>query len=147
LAQVNDESFEVESASSTVEAYNEAAFRYFLSVEEKRFMRSNERFLLLLLELNGVSGQDGYLEPALSKKLFAALARCVRETDFMGWYRQAQVVGVVCTQQLEETQGSNVSSVVVERFQNAMRDALPNEIAGRMNMRSYFLPSNGTNRS
>ena len=146
LPQLNEESFEVESPSSTIEAYNEVAFRYFLSVEEKRFMRSNHRFLLLLLELNNDAEDGEYFEPALSRKVFAALSPCVRETDFMGWYRQAQVIGVVCTQ-FDDAHESNVSRVVVDRFQNAIREAFPKEIAGRMNMRSHFLPSNGANRS
>jgi hypothetical protein len=145
VTQLDEESFEVESSSSTIEAYNEVAFRYFLGVEEKRFIRSNHRFLLFLLELND-SESGAFFEPALSKKVFAALSPCVRETDFMGWYRQAQVIGVVCTQ-LDDRQGTDVSGVVVGRFQSAIRDVFPIEIADRMNMRSYFLPSNGANRS
>jgi len=146
LGQLDEEPCDVESSSSTVDAYNEVAFRYFLNVEEKRFRRSNHRFLLLLVELNRQSGDGGQFEPALSKKLFAALSPCVRETDFIGWYRQAQVIGVVCTQ-LDDTQGTNVSDVMVDRLQKAMRDEFPKDIADRMHVRSYFLPSNGVNRS
>ena len=141
-----DEQSSVESVSSTVEAYKEAAFRYFLQVEEKRFLRSKRRFLLLLLDLNDESGSTEPIDPSISKKLFTALKPCVRETDFVGWYRQGRVIGVVCTQ-LDDTQGATVLNVVAERFQKAMRDALPQPVGDRVHVRSYFLPSNGTDRS
>jgi hypothetical protein len=141
-----DDCAHVESVTSTVEAYNEAAFRYLLDVEEKRFLRSNRRFLLLLLDVNNEAGAAEAFDPALSKKLFAALKPCVRETDFVGWYRQERVIGVVCTQ-LEDSQGATVLGVVAGRFQKAMRDALPERVGSRVQVRSFFLPSSGADRS
>ncbi|MGH9422990.1 MAG: hypothetical protein ACRD3J_23645, partial [Thermoanaerobaculia bacterium] len=82
-----DDCSHVESVTSAVDAYNEDAFRYFLQVEEKRFLRSSRRFLLLLLDVNNEAGTAEPLDPSLSKKLFEALKPCVRETDFVGWYR------------------------------------------------------------
>jgi hypothetical protein len=143
---LDEGSCDVETVSATVEAYNEAAFRYFLQVEEKRFLRSNRKFLLLLVDLNGDSGAVEDFDPALGKKLFAALWPCVRETDFVGWYRQGRVIGVACTQ-LNDAQGATVSSVVADRFQKALRDALPEPIGSRVHVRSHFLPSNGADRS
>jgi hypothetical protein len=143
---VDECSSAVESVNATVEAYNEAAFRYFLQVEEKRFHRSNRRFALLLLDLRSGSGNVEPFDPALSKKLFTALGTCVRETDFLGWYCQGRVIGVACTQ-LDDTQGSTISEVVSDRFQKAMRGALPERIGSRVHMRSYFLPSNEADRS
>ena len=141
-----DKCSSVESVTSTVEAYNETAFRYFLQVEEKRFLRSNHRFLLLLLELNDQSGSIQSIDPSLSKKLFTALRPCVRETDFVGWYRQDRVIGVACTQ-LDDAQGATVLNVVTTRFQNAMREALPERVGNRVQVRSYLLPSSGADRS
>jgi hypothetical protein len=143
---LDEGSCDVETVNATVEAYNEAAFRYFLQVEEKRFLRSNRKFLLLLLDLTGDSGTIEDFDPVLSKKVFAALWPCVRETDFVGWFRQGRVIGVACTL-LDGTQGATASSVVAERFQKAMRDALPEPIGNRVNVRSYFLPSNSAERS
>ena len=136
----------VDSTASTVDAYNEEAFRYFLQVEEKRFLRSNRRFLLLLLDVNNEAGNAEPYDPSLSKMLFEALKPCVRETDFVGWYRQGRVIGVACTQ-LEDSQGSAVVSVVADRFQRAMRGVLPDRAGSRVQVRSYFLPSSGADRS
>jgi hypothetical protein len=141
-----DDSSTVETANAPGDAYNEAAFRYFLQVEEKRFLRSSRRFLLLLLDVQDESGAAGELDAALSKKLFTALWPCVRETDFVGWYRQGRVIGVACTH-VDDAQGTTVAGVVAGRFQNAMRDALPQQVGSRVQVRSYFLPSNGAERS
>jgi hypothetical protein len=141
-----DDCSDVASETAAVEAYNEAAFRYFLQVEEKRFLRSNRRFLLLLVDVRDEAGSPEDLDPALSRKLFAALWPCVRETDFVGWYRQGRVVGVACTQ-VDDIQGATVASVVADRFQKAMREALPAEVGSGVHVRSYFLPSNGAERS
>jgi hypothetical protein len=141
-----DECSLVESVTSTVEAYNEAAFRYFLQVEEKRFQRSNRRFLLLLLDVSDEAGAAEPIDPSLSKKFFTALKPCVRETDICGWYRQGRVIGVVCTQ-LDDAQRATALNVVAGRFQKAMRDALPERIGSRIHVRSYFLPSSGADRS
>jgi hypothetical protein len=140
-----DDSSTVDTVNAPGDAYNEAAFRYFLQVEERRFLRSSRRFLLLLLDVQGESGSAEDLDPVLSKRLFTALWPCVRETDFVGWYREGRVIGVACTH-VDDTQGATVAGVVAGRFQNAMRDALP-QVGGRVQVRSYFLPSNGADRS
>ncbi len=141
-----DDCSSVQSVTPTVEAYNETAFRYFLQVEEKRFLRSNRRFLLLLLDLNDEAGAAEVIDPSLSKKLFTALRPCVRETDFVGWYRQGRVIGVVCTQ-LDDSLGATVLNVVAGRFQKAMGDVLIERVGSRVHVRSYFLPSSGADRS
>src|SRR3954469_12514236 len=141
-----DDASTVETANAPGDAYNEAAFRYFLQVEEKRFLRSNRRFLLLLIDVQGESGAAEDLDPALSKQLFTAVWPCVRETDFVGWYRQGRVIGVACTH-VDDAQGTMVAGVVTGRFQNAMHEALPQRADRRVQVRSYFLPSNGGDRS
>lgn len=136
---------DLEAVNATVEAYNEAAFRYFLKVEEKRFLRSNKRFLLLLVDVRDGSGNAEDLDPAVGRKLFAALWPCVRETDFVGWYRQGRVIGVACTQ-VDEVQGAVFAGVVADRFQKAIQ-AVPEQLGSRVQMRSYFIPSSGAERS
>lgn len=137
---------DLESVSATVETYNEAAFRYFLKVEEKRFLRSNKRFLLLLVDVHDESGNLEDFDPLVGRKLLAALWPCVRETDFVGWYRQGSVIGVACTQ-VDDTQGAAMATMVAERYQKAMREALSEEAGNRLQVRSYFFPSNSAERS
>ena len=82
-------------ASRTLRAYNEAAFRYFLAVERRRAERSVRSALLFLVYRHKVSGAGGSLPAPLSASLFTAFGGCLREVDFVGWYREHSVVGAL----------------------------------------------------
>jgi len=78
-----------------IHAYNEPAFRYFLTLERNRARRSVRPLLLALVKLR----TDAETEPDAVARTFAtifsALNTCVREVDFVGWYREGTVVGAV----------------------------------------------------
>jgi hypothetical protein len=121
-------------------AYNEAAFRYFLDIEQKRAETSNRRFTLLLVDLNQPSATSTTSDPYAAQQLIAALADCLRETDFVGWYRDGKVAGAVLTQWVDLTSidsqdaaGSRVTRMLAER--------LPPAIAATVRVRLYQSPT------
>jgi hypothetical protein len=126
------------------EAYNEEAFRYFLELERKRSEVSSRPFLLLLIDLKKQAGWDS--EPsinyAIADKLFSALSTCLRETDFVGWYREGRVAGAVLTQHTETAAGG-VPDLVSPRVVVALQHALSEAVASRLQVRVYQLPANG----
>ena len=119
--------------------YNEEAFRYFLDIERKRSELSTRPFLLLLIDLKHQSVSHGQIDSAASRKLFSALSRCVRETDFIGWYRKGQVAGAVLTQHAD-TPSTDVSDTVRQRIARALDEALPSHLGDRLQVRVYQLP-------
>ncbi len=123
-------------------AYNEEAFRYFLDVERRRSELSNRPFVLVLLNLR---------LPAVSKDasphseaLLAGLAHVVRETDFIGWFRDRSVAGAVLTQHTE-TADPNLTGAISRRVAQALGDRLPQDLARRVRVRVYQL--SGANRN
>lgn len=126
--------------------YNEEAFRYFLQVERKRATRSNSCFLLLLVDLK----KDAQLNPGFdaptSVKLFASMLPCLRETDFIGWYRQGRVASAVLTQ-VGETPGVEVSNLVACRLREALGQSLPSSVPERLQVRVYQVPASIGGRS
>jgi hypothetical protein len=126
--------------------YNEEAFRYFLQLERKRSNRSHRRFLLLLVDLKKETGLTVRFDSSTDQKLFSALCPCLRETDFIGWYRQGRVASAVLTQ-LEDTPGTQVSDLVVERVREALGQSLPSDLADRVQVRAYQVPSKSNGRS
>ena len=114
------------------QAYNEEAFRYFLSIEQKRTERSTNSFLLLLVTSSPSSGEP--LSPAVASKLFAALQLCVRDTDFTGWYRQGFVAGAVLTQ-VDPAAEADVNRIITERVVRAIAAGLPASVADRLEVR------------
>jgi hypothetical protein len=120
--------------------YNEEAFRYFLQIERKRASRSNSRFLLLLVDLKRDERQSASFDSATGVKLFAAMLPCLRETDFIGWYRQERVASAVLTQ-IGETPGVEVSTLVADRVREALGQNLPSSLSGRLQVRVYQVPA------
>lgn len=119
------------------QVYNEAAFRYFLAEERRRSLSSNRPSVLLLLELHE---QDGPVNASLARTLFSCLARCLRETDIMGWYHEARVAGAVLTDLSDATVG-DVPTHVLERVDAQVRKALPRRLAPRLSVRLFRVPS------
>ena len=115
------------------EAYNEEAFQYLLAVERERFERSNRPFVLVLIQHE--SGSTERIEPALAAKVFESLARSLRETDVIGWYREDRVVGAILTH-LGEAPLADVSSQMPERITSTLRTHLP-RVAHRLNVRLH----------
>ena len=81
------------------EAYNEQAFRYFLELERHRSELSGRPFLLLLVDVKRDSVDlEPQIDASTSRQLFSALTQCLRDTDFLGWYREQRTIGAVLTQ-------------------------------------------------
>jgi hypothetical protein len=121
------------------EAYNEEAFQHLLSIEFKRSRRSKRPFLLLLLDFEEQSGTSEDIAPQVASTLFSCLARCLRETDFIGWYRQGRVVGVVLTQ-FKKVPGTEISHVVAQKVRDAMLGSLSADAFDRLKVRAYQRP-------
>lgn len=78
-------------------AYNEAAFQHFLAVDRRRAERTMRSLLLVLVTMREAQGKSN-LSPATAAALFAGLGECVREVDFVGWYREGRVAAAVLAQ-------------------------------------------------
>jgi hypothetical protein len=126
--------------------YNEEAFRYFLQVERKRAGRSRGRFLLLLVDLKRDAQRRAHFDVAASAKLFVAMWPCLRETDFIGWYRQGRVASAVLTQ-VSADSGTEVSQLVVDRVRKALETTLPSDLVRRLQVRIYQMPAVPTGRT
>lgn len=126
-------------------AYNEEAFQYFLEIERKRSELSNRPFLLMLVDFKH-PGIHPRIDAVTVDKLFSMLSLCLRETDFIGWYREGRVAGAVLTQH-GETEGDDLSDVVRRRIGGALRQRLPADPARLLQVRVYQLPPNAMSRS
>lgn len=120
-------------------AYNEEAFRYFVEIERKRSEISNRPFLLLLVDLKHRNGASLELEGSTAPRLFKQLSRCLRDTDFVGWYFEDRIAGAVLTQQREFAH-ADVCQRVAERVRRALTTQLEADISDRLQVRVYQVP-------
>jgi hypothetical protein len=117
-------------------AYNEEAFQYFLEIERKRSELSNRPFLLMLVDFK----KHPRIDSVMAEKLFSVLSLCLRETDFLGWYREGRVAGAVLTQHGEPGR-DDLSDGVHQRIEEALREGLPRDLARQLQARVYQIPS------
>jgi hypothetical protein len=119
--------------------YNEEAFKYFLQVEQRRADRSSRSFLLMLVDFRDPHCDRPRMESAVARKVFAALAECLRETDFVGWYREGEVAGAVLTQAVGLNPGVSPDQVGA-RVRNLLSTGMPSRTAQHLRVRVCRLP-------
>jgi hypothetical protein len=118
----------------TGQAYNEQAFRHFLAIERRRASRASRSFLLLLVTLRKHPGLGMFIPQAAAARLFAGLALCVREVDFIGWYREDRVAGAVLTQGVVTPEPAAISRIG-ERVTEVLSKRVSRQEAQRLQVR------------
>jgi len=121
------------------QAYNEQAFRYFLAIERKRSERSGHPFLLLLVDLKEQEGASASFDSMVANNLFSNLRLCLRETDFVGWYREERVAGAVLIE-LGDRRPTEVSRLIGQRVSERLYERLPSGVARRLQVCIYQHP-------
>jgi hypothetical protein len=122
-------------------AYSEEAFQYFLEIERKRSEISNRPFLLMLIDFKKHPGLNPHIDPATAGQLFSILSRSLRDTDFVGWYREGRVAGAVLTQH-GAPEGDDLSEAVRQRVGTKLDKQLSPHLANGLQMRIYHLSPN-----
>jgi hypothetical protein len=134
VAQMENCSCGLALEDRTGQAYNEQAFRHFLAIERKRAARARRSFLLLLVSLRKEPGASVVINAKAASRLFSGLAGCVREVDFIGWYREERVAGAVLTQGTDTPAPAAVKGIA-DRVTDALGQRLSASEAQRLQVR------------
>ena len=119
--------------------YNEAAFRHFLAADRWRAERSSRSFFLILVTIRQSSERGGKIADATAVALFRGLEACVREVDFIGWFREGRVAAAVLPQGLNAS--GAVPHLVAARLLPVLKQRLPAGEAGKLRIRVVRLGS------
>ena len=122
--------------------YNETAFRHFLAVDRWRAARSRRSVLLVLVAVRRSPGLNAKLTDATAAALFGGLSGCIREVDFLGWYRQGYVAAAVLPQGSQPS-GSE-PNLVAERLRPAIKERLSVHEASSLRIRVIRLDGRAT---
>ena len=134
LEPADDPAFGSAQEDRTGQSYNQAAFRYFLTLERKRSERAGRPFALLLVDLEKPAGALRPLEPGVASRLFETLRSHLRDTDILGWYQDGHVVGAMLTHDVHFT-GTDVQRAIEDRVGRAIRESLQGEDSHRVQIR------------
>ena len=115
-------------------AYSQEVFRYFLASESKRSERSGRSCQILLVYGTDAPGRIVQMNPHVAKTVIAASFRSLRETDYIGWYRDGRIVGAVLTVLAQESM-AQVSTHLQSRLVETLRAELGIEEISRLPIR------------
>lgn len=118
----------------SVQAYSEDAFQYLLTNECRRSERSGHSFKVLLAYLTTPDGSTAHMDDNVARKLLAGLSRSLRETDYVGWYRDGVIVGGVLTA-LGHDPMAEVSVQVEQRFVQVLQEMFTRQEISRLQFR------------
>ena len=118
----------------SVQAHNEDAFQYLLTNERRRSERSGHSFKVLLAYLATPEGLTARMDGSVARKLLVGLSRSLRETDYVGWYRDGMIVGGVLTA-LGHDPMAEVSLQVERRFVQVLEEMFSRHEISRLQFR------------
>jgi hypothetical protein len=114
--------------------YDQETFRYLLESESKRSDRSGYFCQILLVYWTDAQGRDVQMNSHAAKTVMAALSRSLRETDYIGWYRDGHIAGAVLTVLAQEAM-AQVSTQLQPRLVEIIRAELGVEETSRLQIR------------
>jgi hypothetical protein len=121
-------------------AYNEAAFRYLLAFEQKRARRLRTSFLLVLVRPKRNGSPAVRIDASVATTIFSCVSRCLRDGDFIGWYREARVIGAVLAQGATPP-APDLPGNIGERLTAALAHALQGDVGMELQVRVLQLLS------
>ncbi|MDF0673209.1 MAG: hypothetical protein P0120_02535 [Nitrospira sp.] len=84
-------------STSSANVYSETAYRDLVQRESKRSERSGHLCRILLVYRTNAQGRVVPFGSELAEKTLSVLSSSCRDTDYIGWYRQGRIVGVLMT--------------------------------------------------
>lgn len=116
---------------------NERSFKNMIAIERKRTERSQEPFLLMLLEAGNPEGPE--VNAKALEAIAAALLSRSRETDLVGWYSDRLTVGVIFTG-LESSDKNSIVSTILNRVKMILLDELNFNQFSQLKISFHFFP-------
>ena len=119
------------------EVLDEISFKRMIARERKRTARSNNPFLLMLLDLG--HGIPSERNGQVLRKLLSALSSSTRETDVTGWYWEDAVIGILFTEITLDERRSILTTMMV-RVGEILRSNLSLQQFSQIGMSFHLYP-------
>ena len=123
-------------ACSVQHTHDEAAFRFLLANEMKRSEQSGRSFHILLAYFSDGEGAATRMDGEVGQTLVPILSAVLRETDYIGWYRDNHVLGGVLTA-LGDHSEEVVSCRIEHRFWRRMGKEFPRKDLAHLRVRFF----------
>src|SRR4051812_5450356 len=105
---------------------NERLFKSVIHREHRRTDRVNRSFIVVLVNV------DGVLDPTIWDDVIEGLATAKRDTDYLGWYRTNETLGLILTEVSIPPQ--ELAAAVDARVQRALARRVRLDVFARLTL-------------
>jgi lipopolysaccharide/colanic/teichoic acid biosynthesis glycosyltransferase len=119
------------------EVLSEKGFKRTIALERKRSERSQEPFLLMLVDV-GDNPESKDSQHVLAS-MTSVLMDCSRDTDVIGWYKERACIGVMFTA-LMVNDKHLILTTILNRISSMLRDELTFDQFNQVNLSFHFFP-------
>jgi lipopolysaccharide/colanic/teichoic acid biosynthesis glycosyltransferase len=119
------------------EILDEKTFQRMVAIERKRTERTQEPFLLMLLEMGNHQATENDEAPLIT--MASALLSSSRETDIIGWYKDQSIVGVLFTGLVVKDKNL-ILSTILSRVKAMLHDELRFDKFNQISISFHFFP-------
>lgn len=125
------------TAVAGVRFSGEDDFRKILTLERKRSERSHKPLLLLLVDIAALA--DGPAAGREQEPLLRKLAQLIRETDYCGWYRQGDLVGLLFAE-IPPAEIAAARTVIGKKVWDGLGELLAPELCRKISISFHLFP-------
>jgi lipopolysaccharide/colanic/teichoic acid biosynthesis glycosyltransferase len=118
---------------------SEESFHCMLTLERRRAERSRKPFVLMLLDATTVT-KDKTGDRFISR-VISVLLKSTRETDFVGWFENGSMLGVIFTEISLECENP-ITDILRSKITTALQDGLRPEITSNLVITLHLFPQN-----
>lgn len=138
------------NSSTHAHVYSETAYRDLIHSETKRSARSGHLCRILLVYCTNPQGRVVPLGSELASKTISVLSLSCRDTDYIGWYRQCLIVGVLLTALRPDSGGDdgydNLKTRVMDRLHSVLVPMIDHSLQIRVLEDSELTTFNASDR-
>ena len=109
-------------STSSANVYPETIYCDLVHRESKRSERSGHLCRILLVYRTNAQGQVVPFDSELADKTISVLSSSCRDTDYIGWYRQGRILGVLLTALRPDSTGEGCDNLTT-RLVDGIRSA------------------------
>jgi hypothetical protein len=105
-------------STSSICVYSEPVYHDLIHRESKRSERSGHRCRILLIYRTNTQKRAVPFRSELADKTISVLTSTCRDTDYIGWYRESWILGVLLTALRPDSAGDGCDRVMARLVEN-----------------------------
>lgn len=129
------------SAARRTRRLDEETFLAILGLERRRAERSRKPFVLMLLDMGGLLRRENSRQ--VLNQTTSAVAAATRETDFVGWYKQDSVLGIVFVE-VNDWEDTPIAQLLLDKVVRGLHAHMDPQAVSKIVISAHLFPESAS---